>query len=445
LVAQGTAQDSIIFTRNENEGNWSTIFFTETADTTSILKHCRIEFGNSVYWIIDLNHSNFLGSLSFFHSKATIINNTIAYSQGHIGGAGIYSGENSRPDIIYNRIEKNSYSGIYCEKYSNPNIQANHIVANYDRGILCVDSSSAMISNNQIADNDFVGISCRNSSPIITNNSIINNHWGIECKLKSTSKIINNLIKVNSIGIFCWENSSPWIINNTIVENSNGIFVQTHSNPHIVNSIIWENKEYAIAIGVNDNATSYPTISYSIVQDENPHEQIRDLGYNFLNKNPLFTTDSYYLQDSSLGVNAGTPDVDDLDLPELDLAGNPRIIGERVDIGAYENQNQLVGIFDYQSKRNIYQTDLLENYPNPFNTVTKIKFSMNIPSQVNLNIYNIRGQLISTLINDKMDSDYHTVIWNGEDNLGNPVPSGIYFCKIHINNHNKMKSILLLK
>ncbi|MDP8202294.1 MAG: C25 family cysteine peptidase, partial [Candidatus Tenebribacter burtonii] len=96
-------------------------------------------------------------------------------------------------------------------------------------------------------------------------------------------------------------------------------------------------------------------------------------------------------------------------------------------------------------------TELTGNYPNPFNPITNIKFSLKTESKVSLMIYNIRGQEVKTLINDDMQAGYHSVIWNGTDESGKDVSSGVYFSRFDSEERNEhgrytsVKKIILLK
>jgi len=88
----------------------------------------------------------------------------------------------------------------------------------------------------------------------------------------------------------------------------------------------------------------------------------------------------------------------------------------------------------------------LTNYPNPFNPTTTIEFSIQNDSEVELTIFNIKGQKIITLAKDNFTKGSHSVIWNGDDNFNNPVSSGLYFYKLIINGKTEsVKKCLLLK
>jgi hypothetical protein len=97
------------------------------------------------------------------------------------------------------------------------------------------------------------------------------------------------------------------------------------------------------------------------------------------------------------------------------------------------------------------KTELTGNYPNPFNPITNIQFSLKDESQVSLMIYNVRGQKVKTLVQDEMQAGYHSVIWNGTDEVGKSVSSGVYFSKFDSDDNNNsgrytsVKKVILLK
>jgi len=93
----------------------------------------------------------------------------------------------------------------------------------------------------------------------------------------------------------------------------------------------------------------------------------------------------------------------------------------------------------------VMSNKLIGNYPNPFNPETTIKYSINEDSNVQIEIYNIRGQKVKTLIDDFRDAGYHQLIWNGIDNRNKPVSSGLYFYRLKSNSFSQIRKMLLLK
>lgn len=88
---------------------------------------------------------------------------------------------------------------------------------------------------------------------------------------------------------------------------------------------------------------------------------------------------------------------------------------------------------------------LNQNFPNPFNTSTVITYSLKATSHVNLNIYNIRGERVRQLIDSKMISGSHSVTWDGKDEEGKEVASGIYFARLVAAPHSQTIKLTLLR
>lgn len=85
------------------------------------------------------------------------------------------------------------------------------------------------------------------------------------------------------------------------------------------------------------------------------------------------------------------------------------------------------------------------NYPNPFNPSTKISYTLKNNGQTELSIYNIKGQKVATLVNDEMSTGTHEVIWNGKDEQGKNVSSGLYFYRLESGTTSLTKKMILMK
>lgn len=94
-------------------------------------------------------------------------------------------------------------------------------------------------------------------------------------------------------------------------------------------------------------------------------------------------------------------------------------------------------------------TELLGNYPNPFNPTTTIKFNLENKAKINLGIYNIKGQKVKTLIDEERKAGLHQISWNGLDDNGNSVSSGVYYTILDIHeegiDYTSVKKVILLK
>ncbi len=88
---------------------------------------------------------------------------------------------------------------------------------------------------------------------------------------------------------------------------------------------------------------------------------------------------------------------------------------------------------------------LMQNYPNPFNPETNISFQVPNSGQVNLDIYNIKGQKVKTLVNDIFSAGRHSVVWNGRDDSNKEVASGLYLYKMRSGKYSSTKKMILMK
>ena len=93
-----------------------------------------------------------------------------------------------------------------------------------------------------------------------------------------------------------------------------------------------------------------------------------------------------------------------------------------------------------------FRNSLAQNHPNPFNPTTTIAFTVKEQGPVSLNVYNVAGQLVRTLVNDNRAPGLaHTIDWNGRNNRGQQVSSGVYFYKLVAKGFTKTKKMVLLK
>ena len=93
---------------------------------------------------------------------------------------------------------------------------------------------------------------------------------------------------------------------------------------------------------------------------------------------------------------------------------------------------------------------LAQNYPNPFNPATRIAYALPEQSTVTIKVYNLVGQLVTTLANGVQEAGYHFATWNGRNNSGTPVSSGVYFYRFEASgssgkNFTDLKKMLFLK
>ncbi|MGH1366226.1 MAG: T9SS type A sorting domain-containing protein [Calditrichia bacterium] len=99
-----------------------------------------------------------------------------------------------------------------------------------------------------------------------------------------------------------------------------------------------------------------------------------------------------------------------------------------------------------EEEEQIIQTfNLEQNYPNPFNPTTSIRFQIPKSVKTTLTIYNVLGQKVKTLVNDKLSAGSYTMRWKGVNDFGNTVGSGVYFYRIEAGDFVKTRKMLLVK
>jgi len=285
------------------------------------------------------------------------------------------------------------------------------------------------------------------SQNIIANNSSSNNAGAIGCTA-SSPEIENNLI-INNSGkwgaFYLQNNSNPIITNNTIANNESTnsvsgtptpyLFFLLNSVPMITNSIIFDT-------GNIHFPQSTPEITYSCVSGG-------FTGTGNIDEDPLFVdptagdgtgydglTATWCLQSESLCIDAGNPDImyNDLD-------------GSRNDMGAYGGQCGLEPTDSDENTISVIAVNSISVYPNPFNPSTNIALSLkenDIHLPVSVKIYNIKGQLVKTIVDNEIVQTTN-LVWNGKDNNNNSTSSGMYFVKMNTATSEVSKKMLLLK
>lgn len=88
---------------------------------------------------------------------------------------------------------------------------------------------------------------------------------------------------------------------------------------------------------------------------------------------------------------------------------------------------------------------LAQNYPNPFNPTTDISFSLPNASFVSLEVFNVLGQKVNTLMNADMPAGAHTITWDGTSSSGSTVSSGVYFYRLTAGNFTDTRKMMMLK
>lgn len=384
------------------------------------------------------------GSVVIFENSETnsavLIGFTIQNGSASMG-AGIYC-NGPEPVISHNIITGNiAYhidggkgGGIFCF-YSNVVLTDNVIMANYAEGplggwgggIYC-GYFAPTISRNTITQNLSLrggGIYCLNSNPLVSGN------------------VINGNIGIFWGGGFYLEESNPVVINNTIYGNvarwseGGGFYLENNSNPVIFNSILWADSAFTEGDEIYVE-NGLPVLSYTDIQGG--WQGVGNMDVDPVFRNPA--SNDYHLMSTACG--------DQYDSPCIDV-GDPFIIDSLLncdaglgtvlsDLGAYGGGDSL--------NTDIYENSgplqegfaLLQNYPNPFNAQTSISYAISSESRVTIEIFDLMGRKIETLVNGNKAAGEHTVTWDAEN-----MPTGIYFYRLQAGEYSRTANMTLLK
>jgi hypothetical protein len=88
---------------------------------------------------------------------------------------------------------------------------------------------------------------------------------------------------------------------------------------------------------------------------------------------------------------------------------------------------------------------LLQNFPNPFNASTILRYQLREASEVKLRVYNLFGQEVRRLVDGKVKSGTHSVLWDGRDSSGRDVASGVYLYKMRAGDFVKVRNMVLIR
>ena len=102
-----------------------------------------------------------------------------------------------------------------------------------------------------------------------------------------------------------------------------------------------------------------------------------------------------------------------------------------------------VGVNDEPPVIEAYQ--LMQNYPNPFNPTTQIRYALPAQEHVTINVYDVRGQRIATLVDAVQPAGWHAIEWTGQNLVGQQVSAGIYFYSIQVGAFSDLKKMVLVK
>jgi HYDIN/CFA65/VesB-like, Ig-like domain/FlgD Ig-like domain len=237
------------------------------------------------------------------------------------------------------------------------------------------------------------------------------------------------------------------------IENSTGTAGIEYRN-NSETGPIFDNGPLVVAFSTNEGALPVELSSYSaaatrdqkIVVEWITQSESNMIGYKiFRSKSDLYNVD--YVSDLVAATNTSMTHTYEF----IDAEAEPMITYnywlQSYELDGFCNLWGPVSamIFDAPPPELPIITELSGNHPNPFNPSTSINFSLNTPTFVSINIYNMKGQKIKSLVSEEMGANYHHVVWDGKDKSGKSAASGIYFYRMKAGDYDKVKKMLIQK
>jgi len=248
------------------------------------------------------------------------------------------------------------------------------------------------------------------------------------------------------------------IANNSSTTNSAGLGISLeNASINISNTIIAGNQPHEFNLyssGEDPNSTAHADIRNSLILGGDSAEIAITprATYTWVEGNifgdPRFLMDDlepYKLASDSPCIDTGTIDTDSLNLPPYDLAQNSRIWNNRIDMGCYEFGSEPYVDIEDEYMPLPAEALIVSVYPNPFNPQTTISFTLPRSMPATVEIFNIKGQKVKTLVNDKLTQGRHQYIWNGKDDNQQNVASGVYFSRLITPEGTHVHKMMLLK
>ena len=336
-------------------------------------------------------------------------------------------------------------------------ILTNNISKTYGGGI-SIDNSQASLYDLVVKNNRSLyqgGGIYINESIVDISNSIIDSNQaegtgGIQ-SLYSELNIIGSQITGNEDGyitgglVLFYSKSD--VVNSTFSGNvcddywTGAIYAYDSVVLEVTNCVFWDNANNCDILACGDDYQTFLTVSNSSLTDgENSIGIEGNVEFKYVANiagDPKFVGSGVYpfqLDEFSPCINMGRQDTSGLNLPAFDLAGDPRIVNGRIDMGAFE-----WGTFASIENQNPNKENFnVLVYPNPFTSSTIIEYKLETDNFVSIKIYNSQGRLISNLVNKNQLKGKHQVYWTPKE------INDIYFCQIHIGDSEVVRRIIKL-
>ena len=232
---------------------------------------------------------------------------------------------------------------------------------------------------------------------------------------------------------------------------SNWAAIELNESQPVIEDIFFINSQSGWVVGHSGNQSYiFSTRDGGLTWTEHPHPYIfqpqsvafRDALHGWvvgLRGGVLFTEDG-----GETWVQADFPSRHDLYRVRFARTGGGWILGAAGTI-LHLQAGQVVSVEPRGTSGARTNVVLLQNFPNPFNANTTIRFTLSVAQQVILRIVNLRGQVVATLADTALEPGTHTVQWNGTDDKRVPVASGIYLLQLSTGDFTATHKIVLIR
>ncbi len=379
--------------------------------------------------VFDQNHASQGGAAACLGGAVSAQNNTFESNEAGQGG-GLYA-EGGEVSLVNNSFSGNSANG---------------------GGGIFGYQATLDLEGNAIYENDAGnggGMNFWFAQVQLTANSVQDNHadgfGGGTYLMSSAAELVNNLLGSNEAnngaGIYLL-NSSSVQINNTIARNQagatgGGMYLAANSSAVLMNELVYHNNPQAIY----EDETSACQACYSDIEGGWQGEG------NFDAWPMLISFTDYHLADWSPCIGAGATDVmigeNPYSAPVEDLDGNsrPDPAGSAPDVGCYEHELGTPTSVNAEPASGLPLTFALQpGVPNPFNPVTVLRYQLPHRARVRLEIYDLSGRRVATLVDGWRDAGYFEAVFDASG-----LASGVYFARLTADNFSAAEKLLLVK
>jgi hypothetical protein len=280
-----------------------------------------------------------------------------------------------------------------------------------DYGISVYNTSEVTIKDCDLDYNTTDGIYCDGADVSIEQSSIQHSAVGIYCYDHSDPTIKINSIKNNSTGIMCDDDSDGFIEDNEIVYNGTGVAATNDAYPDLGH----DGGGGGWSSGLNEihNNSGFHVANFTVGLTINAEANY------WKGKEPLC-----FPKQSKI---YGSVDYSHALCGDSSSASSPFVRREEPD-------NLPVGF------------NLGQNFPNPFNPTTTLRYDVPPPGgRVSIVVFNVRGQRVATVVDGIKPPGYHRVTWDGANDHGIKVASGVYFVQMRAPRYSQTKKLVLLK